>query len=87
MIPTRLKLAVAEVVLGAATLCGLPPVIASPVKAVTQTMTICWYGKEFHGKMMANGQLFDEDKLTAAHKPYLWAQSYCSRQGVASPSS
>jgi len=38
------------------------------MKAATQTMVICWYGREFHGKMMANGQPFDEDKLTAAHK-------------------
>ena len=27
-----------------------------------------WYGKPFHGRRMANGQRFDMNKLTAAHR-------------------
>lgn len=27
-----------------------------------------WYGKQHHGKKMANGQRFDRFKLTAAHR-------------------
>jgi rare lipoprotein A len=27
-----------------------------------------WYGPNFHGKLTANGELFDMDRLTAAHK-------------------
>lgn len=27
-----------------------------------------WYGGQFHGKKMANGQVFNENRLTVAHK-------------------
>src|SRR4029079_14454321 len=27
-----------------------------------------WYGKSFHGKQTANGELFDRERLTAAHR-------------------
>jgi rare lipoprotein A len=27
-----------------------------------------WYGPRFHGKKTANGDIFDQQKLTAAHK-------------------
>ncbi|NLZ52484.1 MAG: septal ring lytic transglycosylase RlpA family protein [Thermoanaerobacteraceae bacterium] len=27
-----------------------------------------WYGPGFHGKLTANGEIFDENELTAAHK-------------------
>ncbi len=30
--------------------------------------TACWYGKDFHGKRTANGERFDMNKLTAAHR-------------------
>lgn len=29
-----------------------------------------WYGAEFHGKEMANGEKFNQHHLTAAHKSY-----------------
>ena len=33
------------------------------------TVTVSWYGEEFHGDAMSNGQVFDmEDKTVAAHK-------------------
>jgi rare lipoprotein A len=27
-----------------------------------------WYGKQFHGRLTANGELFDQNELTAAHQ-------------------
>lgn len=34
----------------------------------SQTGNASWYGKAFHGRMTANGELFDMNHLTAAHK-------------------
>lgn len=34
----------------------------------TQTGIASWYGPNFHGKMTANGEIFDKFELTAAHK-------------------
>ena len=33
-----------------------------------QVGTASWYGPEFHGRYTANGELFDMNKLTAAHR-------------------
>lgn len=35
---------------------------------ILQTGMASWYGKDFHGKRTANGEIFDMNKLTAAHK-------------------
>lgn len=32
------------------------------------TMVASWYGPRFHGKKTANGEIFDQEALTAAHK-------------------
>jgi rare lipoprotein A len=34
----------------------------------SQTGIASWYGPKFHGKMTANGEIFDKYELTAAHK-------------------
>ena len=34
-----------------------------------------WYGPGFHGRTTANGEKYDMHGFTAAHKPYLSAQS------------
>lgn len=34
----------------------------------SQTGVASWYGPNFHGKMTANGETFDKNELTAAHK-------------------
>ncbi len=34
----------------------------------TQTGVASWYGPGFHGKLTANGEIFDENEMTAAHK-------------------
>ncbi len=35
--------------------------------AYDETGVASWYGKEFRGKLTANGEIFDPDSLTAAH--------------------
>lgn len=32
------------------------------------TMTACWYGSAYQGRKTSSGQIFDPEKLTAAHK-------------------
>lgn len=32
------------------------------------TMKVSWYGPKFHGKLTANGEVYDQMALTAAHK-------------------
>ena len=44
---------------------------ASTEKVITKdkgTMTASWYGPRFHGKLTANGEIYDQMALTAAHK-------------------
>ena len=33
-------------------------------------MKVSWYGPHFHGKVTANGEVFDQSSFTAAHKKY-----------------
>ena len=33
-----------------------------------ETGIASWYGKEFHGKLTANGEIFNKDTISAAHK-------------------
>lgn len=42
----------------------LPP--AAP--ELVQTGLASWYGPGFHGNLTANGEIFDQDALTAAHR-------------------
>lgn len=37
-------------------------------EGLVQTGIASWYGSDFHGKRTANGEIYDMDKLTAAHK-------------------
>ena len=39
-----------------------------PDRGYYQTGVASWYGPNFHGKTTANGEVFDMNKLTAAHK-------------------
>ena len=32
------------------------------------TMRASWYGPRFHGRLTANGEIYDQNALTAAHK-------------------
>lgn len=42
----------------------------TPVESYTLTETgiASWYGPNFHGKRTANGEIFDQNELTAAHR-------------------
>lgn len=39
-----------------------------PVFALSSEGLASWYGGKFHGRLTANGEIFDTNKLTAAHK-------------------
>lgn len=41
---------------------------ASTVKNFTQSGVASWYGRQFHGRKTANGEIFNMNALTAAHK-------------------
>jgi rare lipoprotein A len=41
--------------------------LASP-EGFVQTGTASWYGKDFHGKKTSNGEKYDMNAMTAAHK-------------------
>jgi rare lipoprotein A len=43
------------------------PVIIPPSPKVTQTGMASWYGPGFHGRRTANGEVFNQHALTAAH--------------------
>jgi rare lipoprotein A len=45
----------------------LPPPI-NPRVGWTQVGTASWYGPPYHGRRAANGEIYDMNKLTAAHK-------------------
>ena len=46
------------------------PVVSNPKLSYQQSWkgTASWYGKKFHGKLTANGEIYDMYSLTAAHK-------------------
>lgn len=41
---------------------------AHKAPAFEQVGTASWYGPRFHGKNTANGEVFNQNKLTAAHR-------------------
>lgn len=46
---------------------GLFIILAVPAAALEEGYA-SWYGGKFHGRLTANGEIFDTGKLTAAHK-------------------
>ena len=40
----------------------------SPVQSADGTMLASWYGPGFHGRLTANGEVYDQMGATAAHK-------------------
>lgn len=46
----------------------LSNIAANSVRNFTQTGAASWYGRQFHGKKTASGDVFDMHKFTAAHK-------------------
>jgi rare lipoprotein A len=41
---------------------------ARPAANVTQVGKASWYGPRFHGRKTANGEIFDQHAMTAAHR-------------------
>ena len=50
--------------------------LASPGQSATSTMLASWYGPGFHGNYTANGEVYDQMGLTAAHKTLPSAHNY-----------
>ncbi|MGE0681476.1 MAG: septal ring lytic transglycosylase RlpA family protein, partial [Candidatus Binatia bacterium] len=44
------------------------PSFPSQTASIVQTGLASWYGPGFHGKQTANGEIYDQHELTAAHK-------------------
>jgi rare lipoprotein A len=47
---------------------GQPSPIAVPDQTYRETGVAAWYGKDFHGKKTASGEIFDMNALSAAHR-------------------
>src|SRR4051812_24559569 len=45
-------------------------VAAPPRIGSTETGIASWYGHPYHGRRAANGEVYDMEKLTAAHRTY-----------------
>jgi rare lipoprotein A len=39
---------------------------------VVETGLASWYGPRFHGKLTASGEVFNQERLTAAHRTLPW---------------
>ncbi len=46
----------------------LSAVASNTVSKFSQTGVASWYGRQFHGKKTASGDIFDQNGLTAAHR-------------------
>ena len=65
----RMVLAFLVVTLGLLTACATLQGYDGPYEVgYTQKGKASWYGPGFHGKTAANGEIYDQDKLTAAHR-------------------
>ena len=67
---TKLKIALGAAVIAASVFSAAPPAVAHDTGAVAQVLSgaASWYGPKFHGRLTANGERFDMDGLTAAHR-------------------
>lgn len=53
----------------------LPPIAKIPTPAqptMVETGLASWYGPGFHGKLTASGEVFNQEKFTAAHRTLPW---------------
>lgn len=51
--------------------CAKKAKVAKPPKiGHTETGVASWYGHPYHGRRAANGEIYDMEKLTAAHRTY-----------------
>src|SRR5688572_3657211 len=50
-----------------------PPTLPTPApSAMIETGLASWYGARHHGKRTASGEIFDQNKFTAAHRTLPW---------------
>jgi rare lipoprotein A len=54
--------------LAAATPGNFPTPVEEAVPAWTQQGRVSWYGPGFHGRQTANGEIYDSNELTMAHR-------------------
>ena len=47
---------------------AVPPPAPAPKLGSTETGLASWYGHPYHGRAAANGEIYDMEKLTAAHR-------------------
>lgn len=55
--------------------CDEPPIIMLPAPSpplFMETGLASWYGAKHHGKRTASGEVFDQNKFTAAHRTLPW---------------
>ena len=58
---------------------GPPPPVSAAKPGDTETGIASWYGHPYHGRAAANGEIYDMEKLTAAHRtlPFdTWVRVY-----------
>lgn len=48
--------------------CASPPPVAEAPPPAGQTGIATWYGARHEGRPMANGEIFDKEAMTAAHR-------------------
>jgi rare lipoprotein A len=48
--------------------CGAAPPRVEPRRGAEQDGYASWYGNRFHGRKTANGERFDQNAMTAAHR-------------------
>ena len=53
---------------GALAGCASTRALASPNRGTTQKGLASWYGAEFHGRPTASGEIYDMNRISAAHK-------------------
>ncbi len=66
---SKLKRAICATSMALLVSCAAPQSHAVPDVQVTKTIfgMASWYGPGFHGRQTANGEVFDQQSLTAAH--------------------
>src|SRR5947207_2843233 len=58
---------------------GPPPPVSAAKPGDTETGIASWYGHPYHGRAAANGEIYDMERLTAAHRtlPFdTWVRVY-----------
>ena len=56
--------------------------LKAPARDSDQQGQASWYGEQFHGKRTANGERFDLNEMTAAHKTLPFGTKVCVRSAV-----